>query len=156
MAVSATHDPESLYRASLERVEAARNALKAGDSVMCIYLGGLAVECLLQAVVHLDTQQHDARHDLIVWLRRSRKSLQDAMRSDKIRASWSHVVAIWRNDFRYYSESSLYGVLRKMGRTKRLKGDPTSVLRQVAKRFLASVVSVHNQGIAAWANYTTR
>ena len=156
MAVSATHGPESLYRASLERVEAARNALTARDSVMCIYLGGLAVECLLQAVVHLDTPQHDARHDLTAWLRRSRKSLQDAMRSNKIRASWSHVVAIWRNDFRYYSESALYGVLKKMGRTKRLKGDRTSVLKQVAKRFLDSVVSVHNQGIAAWASYARK
>lgn len=156
MAKSAAHHAQSLNRASLERVQAARNALKVGDAVMCIYLGGLAIECLLQAVVHLDTPKHDERHDLTKWLQRSRRSLQDAMRSDSLRASWNHVVAVWRNEFRYYSESSLYSVLKDMGRLRGIKGNRTSALRHAARKFLDSVVKVHNKGIAAWASYTKK
>lgn len=156
MAKHSTHDPNRLHRASEERVEAARRALKAGDPVMCIYLGGLAVECLLQAIAHLDTQKHDARHDLTKWLGRCRTSLQDAMKSEDLRASWSHVCAIWRNHFRYYSRGALYGELKGMGRTRRIRGDQESVLNDVAKRFHDSVVHVHNKGLAAWANYTKK
>jgi len=156
MTTQPSHDPQRLHAASLERVAAARRALQSHDAVMCIYLGGLAVECILQGIVHLDTPQHDARHDLTKWLGRCRTSLREAIRSSDLRASWSHVCSLWRNDWRYYSSSALYGVFRKMGRTRGIKGDQGSVLQEVARRFHDSVVLVHNKGLVAWANYTKK
>lgn len=156
MPLSPTHDPKSLHSASLERVEAARCAKEARDAVMCFYLGGLAIECLLQAIVHLDTPQHDARHDLTKWLGRCRTSLQDALKSADLRKSWSHVCSVWRNEYRYYSSSALYGTLKGMGRTHGIRGDQDSVLRELARQFHDSVVRVHNKGLAAWENYTKK
>lgn len=155
-APSPTHSAASLYRASIERIVAAQHALAADRLVECIYLGGLAVECVLQAIVKLDTPLHDARHDLNAWLRKARRSLQDAMYSKNTLGAWNHVVAVWRNEFRYYSASSLHGAKRTMRRTRGLKGDATSVLRAVASAFLDSARTVHKQGVSARASYTIR
>jgi len=156
MASSLSHNAYRLMDASLERVEASRRAREARDPVMCIYLGGLAVECLLQAIVHLDTQKHDAGHNLARWLGRCRASFQDAVKAKELRASWNHLCAVWRNEYRYYSKSALSGQLRKMGRTRGIRGEQESQLNEAAKRFLESVVHVHNKGLAAWANYTKK
>lgn len=156
MPTKPTHDPSALHLASLERVAAARRAQDARDPVLCVFLGGLAVECLLQAIVHLDTPKHDARHDLTKWLGRCPPSLQDAVKSAELRNSWSHICSVWRNEFRYYSSSAFYGTMKAMGRTRRIRGDQASVMREVAKRFHNSAVRIHNKGLVAWENYTKR
>ncbi len=66
------HKPKVLYHASLERIDEARKAHDSGDHVLAMYLSGLAVECILQAVAFLDKPIHDARHDLKKWLNRCR------------------------------------------------------------------------------------
>jgi hypothetical protein len=152
-----SHNPGILKDASLERIDAARRALNERDPVMCFYLGGLAIECILQAVVQLDTPTHDQRHHLAGWLGRCRRtSLQRALNSQELRPSWNHVCAVWRNEFRYYSRSALLGTLKKMGRTNGVRGDHESVLNEVARRFHQSVVHAHNKGLAAWKNYTKK
>jgi len=65
--------------------------------VLCMYLAGLAVECIFQAVVLLDHPFHEARHDLRKWLARARPSLQDAVKAADTRAEWSFLTAVWRN-----------------------------------------------------------
>ena len=75
MATDPTHKPIVLYYASVERKEAAWAAYERKDYVLAMYLAGLAVECILQAIVLNDDPTHDAKHDLTKWLARCRASL---------------------------------------------------------------------------------
>ena len=62
---SDTHHPAWLYEASVERIDTARHLAEVGeDPVAAVYLAGVAVELVLQALSHLDDPRHDARHDL--------------------------------------------------------------------------------------------
>lgn len=45
-----TYRPQVLYEASIERIREAESALAAAHWVLAMYLAGLAVECVLQAV----------------------------------------------------------------------------------------------------------
>jgi len=45
-----SHKPQVLHLASVERIAATRRALRDNDYPLCMYLSGLAVECILQAV----------------------------------------------------------------------------------------------------------
>jgi hypothetical protein len=85
LAADLSHSPVVLYHASVERRNAACEALRCGDYVLSIYLAGLAVECLVQAIARLDDPTYDARHDLAIWLSRCRTSLQDKLNSKVIR-----------------------------------------------------------------------
>jgi HEPN domain-containing protein len=137
-----SHKPEVLYQASLERMEEAQAALDRCRYVLAIYLSGLAVECVLQAIVLREHPQHDSKHNLAKWLSRCRPSLQDAVKASGIRESWALLIAVWRNELRYYSEAGLLGHLRRIDRARGISGGSEAILRVNAQRLLeaASVV----------------
>lgn len=151
-----SHNPRVLYHAALERMEAARRAFTGADYVLSMYLSGLAVECVLQAVVLLDHPSHDARHDLNKWLARTRTSLQVAIKAPDTRAAWSLLTAVWRNGLRYLSESGLVGYLRGLDLQHGIAGGPDAIMKVNARKLLSASELVLARGVAAWKTYTTR
>ncbi len=156
MATNIAHNPRVLYHASLERITEAERSLNSKDYVLCIYLGGLAVECILQAIALHDDPTHDAKHDLAKWLARCRTSLQNAVKSEAMRVHWNRVVRTWRNDLRYLSRAGLLGYLRARKLDRMISGGPEDIMKVNAKRLLDSAVVVHNKGVTAWHHYTKR
>lgn len=150
------HDPHVLYRASIERMRGARRAREEEDFVLAMYLAGLAVECILQAVCHLDDPSHDARHHLPKWLNKCRTSLQDAINAPGVRGHWTTVVNVWRNQLRYLSEDALLGFLRRIKRDRLVSGGGEAIMKVNADRLLESADVVHRRGLAAWKRYTTK
>ncbi|HEY3244619.1 MAG TPA: hypothetical protein VGM03_14860 [Phycisphaerae bacterium] len=113
------HDSRVLLKASIERIMDARSAVHNGQWVIGMYLSGLAVECVLQAIVGRHDPRHDARHDLTQWLKRCPTSLQDALTSPPLRDQWNILAARWYNGMRYLSEDGMLGYLRDGSRARR-------------------------------------
>jgi len=151
------HKPIVLYHASIERKEAAWTALEKRDHVLAIYLAGLSVECVLQAIALLDNPTHDARHDLPKWLARCRTSLQKTIMSREVRENWNLIVRLWRNDLRYLSSEGMLGYVRQFRDLVRgVRGGPDAIMNKVAFDFLNAVSRVHTLGVAKWATYTRK
>ncbi len=151
-----THDPEGLYYASLERIEDARLARNEQHWVAAMYLAGLAVECILQALALRDYPRHDARHDLTQWLGRCPTTLQETLKSTAARADWNRVRTVWYNAMRYVSESGLLGYLRKTGRAHGIKGGREAILRKNVELLVKSASAVHIKGLNTWRRFSTR
>lgn len=157
MATDITHKPRVLYAASIERMEAAWSALERKDPVLAIYLAGLSVECVLQAIALLDHPTHDARHDLTRWLARCRTSLQDAIKAPSARADWSLIVSVWRNDLRYLSREGMLRHLRRFQDLVRGKrGGAEAIMGAVAARVVQAAETVHSRGVVAWIHYSRK
>lgn len=157
MASGLTHKPIVLYAASIERMEAAYVALERRDHVLAIYLAGLSVECVLQAIALLDDPAHDAKHDLPKWLARCRTSLQEAVKDPRVRTDWSLIVSIWRNDLRYLSREGMLRHLRRFRDLIRgIRGGPDAIMKTVAVRILQAAGTVHSKGVVAWSHYSRR
>lgn len=154
MADNLFHRPVVLYQASAERKDAAWAAFALGDYVLAMYLAGLAVESILQAIALNDRPIHDAKHDLTSWLGKCRASIQDILKSDPLREHWSRVVRVWCNELRYLSRDGLLGYMRKMKLNRGIPGGPDDIMKSVAKSLLDSASMVHSTGVAAWARYT--
>jgi HEPN domain-containing protein len=141
---------------SAERKEAAWAAYEREDYVLAMYLAGLTVECILQAIALRDYPSHDARHDLPRWLGRCPASLQESIKSEAIRAHWSRLVRVWRNELRYLSGDGVLGYLRQQKLNVGISGGPDAVMRRNAKRLLEAAAAVHDRGVYAWARYTAK
>ncbi len=153
MAADLAHRPEILYAASLEREQAAWAAFARSDYVLAIYLAGLAVECILQAIAFKDHPAHEARHDLPQCLARCRRSLQSAIDAVPTWASWSFLVRVWRNEIRYYSSAALIGYLRRFDDVRRISGGPDAIMKTMARRALDAASLIHGKGVVAWTRY---
>ena len=152
---SLTQNSTVLYRASLEHIEAAQTLLEADVLPLAIYVAGLAVECVLQAVAkrHRPHSPHDARHDLDRWLRKCPVGLQDTMKSPPIRSHWNRIYASWKNSHRYLSREGLLRVARRDRMLLGRRGDDDARLRGAVREIVASARVVHRKGVAAW-NFT--
>jgi len=144
-----THDPRVLYRSSIERNMGAHLAIQSEDWALGMYLSGLAVECVLQAIALSSDSTYDARHELNKWLSKCPAGLQNTLKSAPMRAHWSLVVTRWDNRLRYLSEDGVLGFLRTAGAT----GDRSKILRQSGDELLKSADLVHKKGIAAWEEH---
>jgi hypothetical protein len=157
MAAGPAHKPVVLYHASTERRDAAQAAYDRKDWVLAMYLGGLAVESILQAIALLDDPTHDAKHDLPKWLARCRTSLQKAIKGPAARDDWSLIVRVWRNDLRYLSREGMLGYVRQFQDLVRgIRGGPDAIMRSVADRVLQAATTVHSKGVVAWSHYARK
>jgi len=156
MAADLFHSPVVLYHASTERREAAWAAYRRGDWVLAMYLAGLAVEAILQAVALNDDPTHDAKHDLPKWLARCRTSLQEALKDKGARECWNHVCRVWRNELRYLSRDGLLGYLRARELNRGISGGADAIMKVNAVRLIESAVVIHNRGVTAWHHYTKK
>lgn len=147
---SLSHDPRVLHAASIERIMEADVCFKKKYWTITIYLAGLAVECILQALALRDDPKHDSRHDLTKWLGKCPRRLENTLKSIEMGAHWNHLNTVWYNEIRYLSEAGLLGHLRKIGHAGKSKTGREAILRQNADSLLESANLVHKKGLAAW------
>src|SRR6266568_9350879 len=83
-----SHRPVVLFHASLDRLKESRRAFENHDYTLAMYLGGVAVECVLQAIALRSGSGHDARHDLSQWLGKCPQSIQNSIKEESAGA-WS-------------------------------------------------------------------
>lgn len=150
-----SHKSQVLYRASIERMAAAGREFDAKDYALCMYLSGLAVECILQAIALRFGAAHDARHDLVAWAGKCPTEFQDCIKGS-IAADWNRVVALWDNGLRYLPGDGLLGFLRRRGFGLGVAGGPESIVRSAARVLLDAARTVHNRGVAQWLNSTKK
>ena len=150
-----SHDPRVLFHASIERNQASWNSIERKDYVLAMYLAGLSVECILQAIVLKNGGIRDAKHSLKLWVAKCPISLQDAIKRDA-RSEWSMMVAMWDNTFRYFSEQAMLGYLRAKGYHRNISGGSTAVLKKNGKELVAASEVVQKKGLAQWVSYAKK
>jgi hypothetical protein len=150
-----SHRPVVLFHASLERLKESRSAFQNRDHVLSMYLAGIAVECILQAIAIHNGSHHDARHDLPKWLSKCPAALQDDIKGQAASA-WSELLAVWDNGLRYLSEEGLLGYLREKNASRRISGGPNAIIRENARRLLGAADIIHKRGSAQWVSSTRK
>jgi hypothetical protein len=150
-----SHKPVVLYHASLQRNAEAFRAFESKEHVLSMYVAGLGVECVLQALALRGGSPHDARHSLANWLARCPATLQDIINRDSS-TQWNQLLALWSNGLRYLSDEGLLGYLREKGATRGIRGGPLSILRVNAKRLLDAADDIHKKGVAQWLTSARR
>ena len=153
---------EEYYRAAVERMRQARTIHNSGENyALAMYVSGLAVECILRAFRWRKDRSFEGRHDLEDLLKSSelltisdersvkRGTSDDDKResSKELRAAVSEVVALWHNNLRFASETSLRAFLRAKGRLHGVKGD---VLKKNSADLLNSAQVIIDRGVVLW------
>jgi hypothetical protein len=154
--------PEHYFRAAIQRMEQARYLYQEGRSfALSIYVGGVAVECMLRAFKLLRDPSFDERHNLLRLFVASGmlrvdyetlqvKGLTDAQidsHLDGLHKAVSAVSALWANNYRYASEERLLAHLKRVTGFQKIKGD---YLKDRARKFLTSAESFITKGSLQW------
>lgn len=150
--VALSRRPEVLFEASLERREEAAGLFEQGRLVLSMYVSGVAVEAILQALALSGGARHDAHHDLDLWLAKSSAEVADAIK-DHAATEWSLILGLWSNDLRYLSFEGLLGRLRmtRMNRGIKLgKDGPRAIVWENARRCVQAALTVHAKGLELW------
>jgi hypothetical protein len=126
-----------------------------------MYTAGLAVECLLRAYMVKRKREFESRHDLLLLFKESgildvdpdklkAKGLTDEQIQQHQKVLWSsvnEVFILWRNNYRFASETRLLAHLKKMKLYQGVKGDmlkaKTYDLLKAAQRFI-------DKGVLQW------
>jgi hypothetical protein len=144
------------YWASVERMSQAQHLYREGEGfyALAMYTAGLAVECLLRAYMVKRKREFESRHDLLLLFRESAildvdpdklkaKGLPDKQIQEHqsvLLSSVNDVFVLWRNNYRFASESRLQAHLKKMKLYQRAKGNLLKAkafdLLKAAERFL--------------------
>jgi len=153
---------EEYFRAGTERMRQAREIHNSGESyALAVYIGGLAVECMLRAFRFSKDTSFEGRHDLEDLLRaseflsinqdRSRKrgfsQAEFEQVSISLRSAMNEVVALWHNNLRFASEGSLRAYLNRIGRNKGIKGN---ALKKNSADMMNAAQLVVDRGVALW------
>lgn len=144
-----TKRPEVLYQASLEHISALDELRRNGQWVLAIYVAGLAVECILQAIALHTGSPDDVKHDLRKWLARCPDRFQAAIQG-QIPEQWSFLSLVWVNRLRYLSHEGLLGHLRALQLNRGIKGPGESILKSNADRVIAAARDIHGKGAVTW------
>lgn len=154
---------EQYYRAALERIVEAGVLYDRQRYGLCMYVSGLAVECLLRAFRWRKDPAFDSRHDLKALFRQSgilrwheerleRKGFEPERIQQTIaefRAAHDVVVRLWRNDYRFTGEAQIRGWLNFIGAYHGIKGD---ALKANARRLLEAARTIINTGVYLWTS----
>lgn len=154
--------PEHYFQTATERMRQARLLfLQGGSNALAIYVGGVAVECMLRAFKGRRDPTFDERHDLARLFSASglldvdRERLRARNWTDdridahlrSLRAAVNDVVRLWANNYRYASEQRLMAHLKKVTGYQKIKGD---YLKELARRFLNSAQTFVDSGVVQW------
>jgi hypothetical protein len=154
--------PEHYFQTATQRIRQAHYLYKESSSfALAIYVGGLAVECLLRAFKGRRDPTFDERHDLLRlfaasgMLRVDRDKLREMNWSDSqidghlrtLRVAANEIFRLWANDYRFVSEERLRSHLKKATGYRKIKGD---YLKEQARRFLNSAQSFIDKGATLW------
>ena len=154
--------PEHYFRAAIQRMEQARYLYQEGRSfALSIYVGGVAVECMLRAFKLLRDPSFDERHNLLRLFSASGmlrvgyetlrvKGLTDTeidSHLDGLQKAVNAVFDLWANNYRYASEERLLAHLKRLTGFQKIKGD---YLKDRARKFLASAETFISKGTLQW------
>ena len=140
----------------------AHYAYKEGSSyALAIYVGGVAVECLLRAYKGRRDPTFDERHDLLRlfaasgMLRLDRNKLRAINWTERqidehlqtLRVAVNEIYRLWKNSYRFASEERLRAHLKKSARYQKIKGD---YLKEQTRQFLGSAQKFIDKGVTQW------
>ena len=145
-----THQPKHLWMASESRLGSAWTLLDSGDFAGAVYLGGLSVECVMQAIAIQTGKETDARHDLNLWLKKCPERFIDAVKRNETSTHWNRLVAVWNNRIRYLAWEGLLGYVRSNPLWNALKGEDEPRMKQFVKRFVQSAQEIQKIGVSEW------
>lgn len=151
------------FWASAERMSQAQHLYRQGDGyyALSMYTAGLAVECLLRAYMVRRKREFESRHDLLLLFKESgildvdpdrlkRKGLKDAQIQEHQAILWSSVndvFILWRNSYRFASESRLLAHLKKMKLYDKAKG---GLLKAKSYQLLTAAQRFVDKGVFQW------
>ena len=154
--------PEHYFQAAIQRMKQANYLYQEGRSfALSIYVGGVAVECMLRAFKLLRDPSFDQRHHLLRLFSASGmlrvdydqtapQGMTDAQIDSHLHAlqvAVNAIFALWSNSYRYASEERLLAHLKRVTGYKKTKGD---YLKARAKEFLNSTQTFINKGVIQW------
>ena len=154
--------PEHYFQTATQRMRQAHYLFKESSSfALAIYVGGLAVECLLRAFKGLRDPLFDEKHDLLRLFAASRilridhdrlhaKNWSDPQINghlQTLRLAVNEVVRLWANNYRFVSEERLRSHLKKITGYRKIKGD---YLKEEARKFLNSAQRFIDKGVILW------
>ncbi len=154
--------PEHYFQAATQRMRQAHVLYEEGHSfALAIYVGGVAVECMLRAFKGRRDPTFDEKHDLLRLFAASgmlridyekfrAKGWLDAQIEAHLgilRVAIIEVVDLWANNYRYASEERLLAHIKKRTRYQKVKGD---YLKKQARRFLDAAQRFIQKGVVQW------
>lgn len=154
--------PEHCFEAANERMRQALYLFKEGARyALAIYVGGVAIECLLRAFKGRRDPSFDEKHDLQKLFAASgmlrldpdqlrSKGWDDGRIDEHFRAlqvAVNQIYQLWGNNYRFASENRLRSHLKKVTGYRKIKGD---YLEELARRFQNSVQQFFNKGVMLW------
>ncbi|HEX4069545.1 MAG TPA: hypothetical protein VHX68_00180 [Planctomycetaceae bacterium] len=154
--------PEHYFQTATERMRQAQHLYQEGSSfALSIYVGGLAVECLLRAFKGRRDPTFDERHDLLRLfaasgiLRVDREKMRARNFTEEqidehlrtLQIAGNEVFRLWSNQFRFASEGRLRSHLKQITGHRRIKGD---YLKEQARRFVVSAQRFIDKGVMLW------
>ena len=141
--------PEHYFRAAIQRMNQARYLYKEGRSfALSIYVGGVAVECMLRAFKLLRDRSFDERHNLLrlfaasgmLRVNRERLSRHKGLTDPEIERHSHHlreavdaVYSVWANNYRYASEERLLAHLKRLTGFRKIKGNYLKALAGLSR-----------------------
>ena len=153
---------EHYFQTAAERMRQAQHLHHEGSSfALAIYVGGVAVECLLRAFKGRRDPTFDEKHDLLRLFSASGmlRVDRDKLRKERwteaqieshlqtLRVAVNEIVRLWANNYRFASEERLRLHLKKITGYQRIKGD---YLKEQSRRFLGSVQRFVDKGVVQW------
>jgi hypothetical protein len=154
--------PEHYFQTAMQRMRQAHLLFEDGASyALAIYVGGVAVECLLRAFKGRRDPTFDERHDLLRLFKASgilavdwEKLNKNGWTDRQIEAHWTslnrainEIYPVWSNTYRFASEERLATHLKKITAYEKIKGD---YLKEITRRFLNSVQLLIDKGAVQW------
>ena len=154
--------PEHYFQTATERMRQAQSLYNDGSSfALAIYVGGVAVECLLRAFKGRRDPTFDDKHHLLRLFAASRMlrvdpeklrakhwtddQIDEHLRSLQVAAN--EIFRLWSNNYRFASEERLRSHLKRITSYQKIKGD---YLKEQARRFLSSAQTFIDKGVMLW------
>jgi len=154
--------PEHYFQTATQRMRQAQHLYEEGASfALAIYVGGVAVECMLRAFKGRRNPTFDEKHDLLRlfaasgMLRVDRGKLRAKQWTDAeidghlrmLQVAVNEIFRLWANNYRFASEERLRSHLKKLTGYQRIKGD---YLKEQARQFLSSAQKFIDKGVVQW------
>jgi hypothetical protein len=154
--------PEHYFQTATQRMRQAQHLYQEGTSfALAIYVGGVAVECLLRAFKGRRDPTFDEKHDLLRLfaasgiLRVDRDKLRAKQWTDEqidwhlrtLQVAVNEIFRLWSNNYRFASEERLRSHLKQITGFRKIKGD---YLKGQARQFLSSAQKFIDKGVVQW------
>ena len=150
------------FQTATQRMRQATYLFQEGSSfALAIYIGGVAVECLLRAFKSRRDPTFDEKHDMLRLFAASgmlrvdpaklrAKNWTEAQIDSHLRSlqvAMNEIFKLWANNYRFASEERLRSHLKKITGYRKIKGD---YLKQQARQFLNSAQKFIDKGVVQW------